>query len=117
MRRVNPTDSLLAQLMVEAARNARRFAAGRSREQLERDSQLLFALAKAVENIGEAASKTSAEFRAQNPEIPWPSVIGIRHRLVHAFHDTDADLLWDTVVDHLPPLIAELERILAEADA
>lgn len=33
-------------------------------------------------------------------------------RLVHGYDKVDLNVLWDTIQDDLPPLIAELERIL-----
>ena len=38
----------------------------------------------------------------------------MRQRLVHGYHVVDLQVLWDTITDDLPPLIAELERTLAE---
>ena len=36
---------------------------------------------------------------------------------IHAYFDVDLDRVWDTVTDDLPPLIIELETVLAETDA
>jgi hypothetical protein len=47
--------------MLDAAREAQGFAASRSRSDLDRDRQLLLALVKDVEIIGEAASRVSVE--------------------------------------------------------
>ena len=49
--------------------------------------------------------------RGQIPAIPWQDIIGMRHRLVHAYFDIDLDILWKTAQEDLPPLIAELERV------
>jgi len=38
----------------------------------------------------------------------------MRNRLVHGYNSVDLDVLWDTIEDDLPPLIAELEKILGE---
>ena len=38
----------------------------------------------------------------------------MRNRLVHGYNSVDLDVLWDTIEDDLPPLIAELERIFGE---
>jgi uncharacterized protein with HEPN domain len=38
----------------------------------------------------------------------------MRNRLVHGYDDVDLDVLWDTIEDDLPPLVKELEAILAE---
>ena len=36
-------------------------------------------------------------------------IIGIRHRLVHAYFDINLDILWRTMQDDLPALVALLE--------
>jgi uncharacterized protein with HEPN domain len=44
--------------------------------------------------------------------IPWDKIIGMRHRLVHAYFDINRAILWTTVQEGLPSLIVELERHL-----
>jgi uncharacterized protein with HEPN domain len=77
-----PDDRIRIQHMIEAAESALGFVFGRSRGDLETDRMLLFALVRAIEIMGEAASRISAETRQATTEIPWPAVIG--NRLVHA---------------------------------
>ncbi len=77
--------------MNKAAEDAMRLIADRTRADLDSDRMLLFALVRAVEIIGEAASKVSEETRSAHAEIPW-KVIGMRNRLVHAYFDIDADI-------------------------
>jgi uncharacterized protein with HEPN domain len=98
--------------MLDAARQARSFAEGETRGSLENDRKLVFALLKAVEVIGEAASQVSKDTRKTLPLIPWPDIIGMRHRLIHAYFDINLDILWNTIVKDLPPLIRVLEEIL-----
>ena len=64
------------------------------------------------EIIGEAAAQLSPDARAQVAGIPWDKIIGMRHRLVHAYFDINRAILWATVQEGLPPLIVELERHL-----
>ena len=47
----------------------------------------------------------------------WAKMIGMRHRLVHDYDAVDLDVVWDTVNFSIPPLIADLERILEEGEA
>jgi uncharacterized protein with HEPN domain len=96
--------------MLEAAREARSFAAGKAREDLDRDRMLVLALVKCIEIIGEAATKVGPETRKLYPEVPWPAVVTMRHRLIHAYYDMDVDRIWDTVTEDLPPLITALEK-------
>lgn len=39
------------------------------------------------------------------------SIIGMRNRLIHAYDRVDLDILWDTIVNDIPQLIGELERL------
>jgi uncharacterized protein with HEPN domain len=68
---------------------ASKFIEGRSRHDLDEDLMLVFALARAVEIIGEAASKLSSEGCAELPAVPWSSIVGMRNRLIHAYFDVD----------------------------
>ena len=36
----------------------------------------------------------------------------MRNRLIHGYDRVDLDVLWDTITDDLPVLVAELDRIL-----
>jgi uncharacterized protein with HEPN domain len=98
--------------MLDAGRDALDFARHETRASLAKDRKLEFALVKAIEIVGEAASRISQECRADFPQIPWNNIIGMRNRLIHAYYDINLDILWQTITEDLPPLVAELERIL-----
>ncbi len=67
---------------------------------------------KALETIGEAASRISDTFRSAHPEIPWREIIGMRNRLIHAYFEVDIDKVWETIQDDLPPLIDHLQLLM-----
>jgi predicted nucleotidyltransferase len=54
----------------------------------------------------------SPDARAEASGIPWDKIIGMRHRLVHAYFEINLDILWKTVQEGLPPLITELEKLV-----
>jgi uncharacterized protein with HEPN domain len=105
-------DFILMRHMLEAAQKAMSFAAGRSRSDLDEDDMLTFALMKAIEIIGEAASKVSPITRERFGDIPWYQIIGMRNRLIHAYDEVSLDVLWQTVMSNLPPFVELLERIV-----
>lgn len=41
----------------------------------------------------------------------------MRNRLIHAYFDIDLDRVWDTVMDDLSPLVAELEKIISQEES
>ena len=98
--------------MVEAAEAAVQFLAGRQRIDLEEDRMLLFALVRAIEVLGEAASQISAETRATHTDMPWRAIIGMRNRLMHAYFEIKTEIVWQTVPQEIPALLSQL-RVLA----
>ena len=98
--------------MIEAAQEATRFAEHRERKDLDDDRMLNFALMKAIEIIGEAASKLTPELRERYAEIPWAAIQGMRNKLVHAYFQIDLDIVWRTTVNELPGLIQSLTDII-----
>ena len=109
-----PDDQFRLRHMLDHAREAVVMIEDRTRADLDRNRMLELALVRLVEIIGEAATRIGHECQARYPNIPWPHVIGTRHRLAHGYDKVDLDVLWDTVTEDLPPLIAELERIVGQ---
>lgn len=101
--------------MLDAAHEAQRFIQNQSRSALDSNRVLVLALVRLIEVIGEAAAQISKDVQDAHPEIPWAKIIAMRNRLIHAYFDVDLDRVWDTVVDDLPPLIAQLEQIVPPA--
>lgn len=83
--------------MLDAAREAIAFAEGRARSELDDNRMLVLALVKDIGIIGEAACQISDETRERLPAVPWDDIIGMRHRLVHAYFAINLDILWGTV--------------------
>jgi len=111
---MNESDIIRLRHMLDAAGEALSFVAGRNSEDLGRDRMLVLALVKEIEIIGEAASRISDESRKALPRIPWPKIIAMRNRLIHAYADVDLSIVWDTLTGALPELLRELETALAD---
>jgi uncharacterized protein with HEPN domain len=86
--------------MVEAAESIATFVAGRTRSNLV---------------IGEAASQISDETRSRAEDVPWRAMVGMRNRIVHAYFDIDADIVWKTAVEEVPGLLPRLRELLEQA--
>lgn len=103
-----PEDRIRLRHMVEAARDVQAFVTGRQRAELDSNRMLLLAVVRAIEIIGEAASKVSITTREAHPELPWAAIIGMRHRLVHAYFDVDPDIVWMAATVEVPHLLTQL---------
>ncbi len=73
----------------------------------------MLAATRLLEMMGEAATQVSSTTRIQNPQIPWQSIVGLRHRLVHAYDQINLDIIWDILSNNLPPLIIALDAMLS----
>ena len=93
-------------------REALSFVLERTRSDLDSDRQLVLALVKDIEIVGEAAARITETTRRSLPEMPWDRIVAMRNRLVHAYFDINLDIVWKTVQEDLPALIALLERAI-----
>jgi len=108
-----PEDRVRLLHMIEAAETARGFVSGKMRSDLDTDRLLVFALVRANEVVGEAASKVSSKTRDVAVDIPWASIISMRNRLIHAYFDVDHEVVWKTVTEELPQLLPRLRALVA----
>lgn len=106
-------DRIRLRHMLDAAEQALRFCDGRTRADLDSDPMLRFALLHLIAIVGEAASRLSESTRVALANIPWRAIVGMRNRLVHAYFDVDADILWQSVNDRLPDLARRISAVLA----
>lgn len=109
---MRPEDEIRLRHMLDDATEALEFLADRSLGDLADDRKLALALVKEIEIIGEAAFQMADQSRAEISDIPWPAVINMWHRLVHAYHDINLNAVWSTVLEDLPPLIEALKKFL-----
>ena len=72
------------------------------------------AIIRNLQVMGEAVKKVSAQTRAAHPEIPWKDIAGMRDRVVHDYFGISLDIVWDVVVNHVPPLLVKLKRSFAD---
>lgn len=108
-------DAVRLRHMRDAARKALRMVQGRRRADLDEDEMLALSPCRLLEIVGEAASQVSTATRARVLTVPWRDVIGMRNILIHGYFDVNLDVVWRTVQDDLPKLLAAVEGELEKA--
>lgn len=97
MPSLDPADRIRLAHMLAAAEQALEFTRGRARENLATEPMFCRAVVNCIQEIGEAAGRVSPATRVQLPSLPWPQIVGMRHRMVHVYFDIDLDLVWEVL--------------------
>lgn len=100
--------------MLENAQLAIRFVQDVDFETFKNDNKTVYAVIRAVEIIGEAASNVPDEIRSKYPTLPWRDIRGMRSKLVHQYFGINMEVVWQTIQDDLPFIIHELDNILKQ---
>ena len=106
-------DRLPMHQMLEHAREAVEMIGERTLMELQTNRMFQLALLKLVEVVGEAARRVSPEGQTRYRDIPWRDAITTRNRLSHEYDRIDYEVVWGTIAEDFPPLVAALERALA----
>lgn len=68
------------------------------------------------ENIKTINEKTEGKLFVRYPEIPWKRVIRMRDYISHHYDGVDADVVFETIKNNLPPLLETIKRILSDIE-
>ena len=97
-----------------AASDARDFTEGLTFDEFVTDKRTQRAVVMSLIVIGEAATKVMemhADFAQAHPQVPWRSMRNMRNRMAHGYFDIDLQVVWQTVRDWVPALLAQLPTV------
>ena len=99
------------------ARLAQTICAGKALPDLLADRPAQLALERVLEIVGEAVKRLPPELLERYPAVPWKLVAGMRDRLSHGYDEIRHDVLWNTVRQDIPILLATVEQMLSDFDS
>jgi uncharacterized protein with HEPN domain len=92
---------------------ARNFMDGLTYEAF-RDNPLVFhAATRRHEVISEASRRLPTQLKERHSHIPWAAIAGAGNVYRHDYEDVQQRLVWGTVHERLPELLAAVEQELA----
>lgn len=100
--------------ILEAISRINRYTAGLSMAQFVADDRTVDAVVRNLEIVGEAARRLPPHVVERHRDVPWSRMAEMRNILVHEYHSVDAGIIWNSVRNDLPPLIAPLKDMLKE---
>jgi uncharacterized protein with HEPN domain len=69
-----------------------------------------------LSQLGELVVKLSDDVKSSNTDIPWNALKSIRNRIVHDYDGVQFKIIWDTLINDIPPLIEQLRNIELNCD-
>jgi len=102
--------------MLEAVERIRLYTDGKTEAELRAAPMVLDAVVWNLMVLGDAARHVPESVVAAFPEVPWGQMRGIRNHIVHGYDRIDFDIVWAVIQSELPPLVAQLERVMRKAE-
>ena len=66
------------------------------------------------EEIKKIEKRTEGKLLTQYPSIEWKDVMGMRDFIAHAYFRIDAAVIFDTLQNNVPPLLATIQQMIAD---
>lgn len=89
-----------------------KYIKNKTKSDFAKDHMLSDAVEKNLLVIGEASTKISIDFKKENSEVDWKSIVGIRNKIIHEYFDINIDTIWLTVTKDIPVLKKQINQIL-----
>jgi uncharacterized protein with HEPN domain len=82
------------------------FVRNMSFEAFSADLRTNYAVVRCLEIVSEASRRLTPDAKARHPQIPWRGVADAGNIYRHGYHSVALDIVWKTVHDELPEIIA-----------
>ncbi|MFZ3131434.1 MAG: HepT-like ribonuclease domain-containing protein [Desulfosporosinus sp.] len=77
-----------------------------------KDAKTIAACVFSLSQIGELVGKLDNQFVEENNHIPWRKIKGLRNKIVHDYEGIQLNIVWDVLVDFVPQLIEDINKLL-----
>lgn len=85
---------------------------GSRKEDFIEDDDYQAAVTQYLVQIGELTGRLSDEFKKQHQSIAWPAIKGLRNVVAHEYEQLDVVMVWETINEDIPYLVAWLKEYL-----
>lgn len=92
------------QHILDAISEIENYTKGVDFAQFSSNSMLFNACVRQLEIVGEAVNRLSDDLIANNPDVEWRKVTGLRNMLIHEYFGIDDKLIWSIIQKNIPDL-------------
>lgn len=87
-------EDLYLKNIIKSIGKIERYTDGFDEQKFQADDKTQDAVIRQLEIIDEAAWLLPDEIKAENPQVPWRSISGMRNHLIHRYFRVDIEEVW-----------------------
>lgn len=96
----------------DSAEKILQYVQGMDFDTFSQDQRTIDAVIRNFEIIGEAARHIPDEFKRAHSHISWRETTRMRNRLIHGYFGVNTAIVWDTILNDLPPLLSSIRELI-----
>jgi len=100
--------------ILDAIEKIERYLESHAYDSFAKDEKTIDAVVRELEIIGEAARNVSEGFQLEHPSLPWREMAEMRNKLIHEYFDVDTEIVWQTCVNDVKKVKAQVREILRQ---
>ena len=109
---VSPDNIVFLKHIKDSGNKCLQFTEGYDFKMFSTDEKTISSVLREISVIGEAARRTTDQFREKHPEIPWEKIFAMRNRVVHDYLGVQLDIVWQTLQEDIPELLKIVKEII-----
>lgn len=98
--------------ILAAIASVQQYVSGMEYSNFVADRKTVDAVIRNLIVIGEAATHVPDEICSKSPAVPWRDMRAMRNFVVHEYFGVSDRIIWDTLNNDLPLVVAPLEELL-----
>ena len=100
--------------MADSVKKIEEYTKGISQKSFLGKEQIIDAVIRRFEIIGEASRHIPASFKRKYKDVEWKKIAGMRNVLIHEYFGVNKEKLWLTIKEDIPVLKVKLLEIFEE---
>ena len=74
------------------------------------------AIIRNLEIIGEAVINISDDLKQNYPDVSWKEIRGMRNVVIHKYFGVELDEIWSTIINDIPLLKVQIQKIIENSE-
>jgi len=107
---------LLVEDMLVSLKRILEYTSGMTYDDFLNNQLVKDAVVRNFEIVGEAANMLSSDFRQQNSNVDWRSLVDFRNKLIHHYFGVYYEIVWEVIAHEVSDYVELLEMIEKDSD-